>query len=72
MYTIYGKPNCSYCTKAKSLLEERGIAYAYHDIISDIEQRQILLNKLPNLETVPQIYDGEHHVGGYTELTTYI
>lgn len=68
MYTIYGKANCSYCDRAKTLLAIRELPFVYHDIMTDLEQRTVLLALQPNLATVPQIYLDDKLVGGYTEL----
>ena len=68
MYTIYGIPNCSFCTKAKTLLEEKELDYDYIDIKKDIEQRENVMKLVPDMKTVPQIFENDRHIGGYTEL----
>ncbi len=72
MYTIYGTPNCGYCVKAKDTLTEQGIAYDYHDIMTDIEQRTIVQKRVPDMKTVPQIFEGDTYIGGYTELAAHL
>lgn len=68
MYTVYGRPNCGYCDRAKALLEEKSLAFEYHDVMADLEQRQALLEKLPDVKLLPQIFLNGEHVGGFTEL----
>ncbi len=71
-YTVYGKPRCDYCDKAKAMLREQGKPVTYHDVMEDTAARAVLLEAIPNLKTVPQIFHGDHHVGGYTELVAYL
>lgn len=68
MYTIYGRENCKFCDLAKELLEELGHEYEYNDVMKDTQQQAILLEKIPDVRTVPQIFLGDRHIGGYTEL----
>ena len=64
---MYTANPCSYCLFAKRLLQERNIAYVEHDLTGDFEGRKNLINKT-GMRTVPQIFFGEHHVGGFDEL----
>ena len=74
MYEVYGAPNCSYCERAKMLLEHYGAEYTYIDVSSDPDVQAAFFKKFPNTKTVPQItYDGKDRgyqvrIGGYTEL----
>jgi glutaredoxin len=72
MYTVYGKENCIYCVKAKELLTSMALPFEYHDVMKDIEQRSIMLGKLTNVKTLPQIFVNDDHIGGYSELATSI
>ena len=71
MIVIYGKPDCQYCTKAKSLVEDRGLAYEYIDI-SVGDAKQELLTRKPDAKMVPQIWWHNRHIGGYNELVNEI
>ena len=64
--TIYTRGACSYCFRAKRLLGMRGLAYTEIDA-SDWAVRDDLEVRTGST-TVPQIYIGERHVGGFTEL----
>ena len=74
MYEVYGAPGCSYCERAKMLLEHYGAEYTYIDVSSDPDVQAAFFKKFPNTKTVPQImYDGKDRgypvrIGGYTEL----
>lgn len=64
MITIYGKPGCGYCDKAKKICLDNDIKFVYIDISEDKAKAE-LLNKLPGAKTVPQIFIGDVHIGGY-------
>lgn len=71
MIEIYGKPQCSYCERAKQLCETRGFKYTYKSLGTDYT-REELLEQFPNARTVPQIVVNGTKIGGYTELINYI
>jgi len=71
MIEIYGKPQCSYCDKAKMLCETRGYKYIYKSLDTDFT-REELLEQFPNARTVPQIIINGDKIGGYNELVSYI
>lgn len=70
MIEVFGKPNCSYCERAKQLLEAKGIEYEYIDVSEDDDALAFLMDN--GFKTVPQCYDGKTHIGGYTELDHYV
>jgi len=70
MLIIIGKPNCSYCTKAKDHCDKNGVVYEYFDMTTNNSAVRDLVVAM-GAESVPQIFDGFHHVGGYTELLEY-
>ena len=65
---IYATGACPYCQMAERLLVAKGIA-AIDKIRVDLEpaKRQEMM-ELTGRRTVPQIYIGDTHVGGYDEL----
>lgn len=67
-YRIYGKTDCIFCDKAKALLDENGLSYVYYDVMDDIEARQDLLEAIPEVRTVPQIFLDDEYIGGFDEL----
>ena len=68
MITVYSKPACPFCDKAKHLLETKGIDFEIVDISQDIDAREFLVDS--GFRTVPQIFkNGELFVeGGYHGL----
>ncbi len=64
---IYSGNFCSYCTMAKRLLDKKGLTYTEINVDGKPELRQEMMHKTKR-RTIPQIYIGEHHVGGFDEL----
>lgn len=77
---IYTQPNCTYCDQAKALLKSKNISYLAFELNVGQKQEEgksyvpltVLKEKAPNARTVPQIFDGKHHIGGFTELQKYL
>lgn len=69
MITLYTKPMCPFCVKAKDWLQQNNIAYTEVDISENETAREML--KEHGHKTVPQIYfNGKLFVdGGYTGLS---
>lgn len=54
MLTIYTKPNCIFCNRAKKLLDQKGISYDVIDVTQDAESLAFL--KRNGHTSVPQLY----------------
>lgn len=75
---VYGKATCPYCVKAKSLLDETGIEYQYHDVVKESaalyrmipEVKAIIGEKTP--VTVPQIWLEGKYIGGADNLEKWL
>ena len=65
--TIYTTPYCPFCVRAKRLLTQKKIAYEEIDVSGDDEARDKLTARTGQ-QTVPQIFIGDHHVGGSDDL----
>lgn len=65
--TIYTSNYCGYCTAAKRYLSERGAIFTEVDLSGDDAGREALRDRTGRT-TVPQIFVGETHVGGYTDM----
>ena len=65
---IYTGPLCNFCSAAKHLLSKKKISYEEIDIGNDDKKREEMLKKSNGAKTVPQIFIGEKHIGGYVEL----
>jgi len=64
---IYTAVPCGYCSAAKRFFDERGVEYDEVDLTGDYDARAALL-EATGQRTVPQIFIGDMHVGGYTDL----
>jgi len=64
---IYTTRFCPYCIRAKQLLKSKNIEYREIAVDSQPELRQQMMRK-SGQRTVPQIWIGEHHVGGCDDL----
>ena len=68
-YRIITADTCVYCDKAKKLMENFNIDYEEHnvsnnDILQDFKKQ--------GFKTVPQIWNDEEYIGGYTDLVKYV
>jgi glutaredoxin len=73
-FIVYGKNNCSYCEKAKSLLTAKNEQFEYLTLDKDYTKTD-LLELVPDVKTVPQIWlhvnDETLYIGGYTDLVRH-
>ena len=65
---VYTSNNCSYCVRAKKLLEQKGLSYEEINIQIRTDQREEMISKSNGKRTVPQIFINEVHIGGFQEL----
>jgi glutaredoxin 3 len=64
---MYSTGMCPYCVMAERLLKSKGVAIEKVRIDLDPDKRGEMM-QLTGRRTVPQIYIGETHVGGYDDL----
>ena len=65
--TIYTRMMCGYCVAAKRLLADRGAMFSEIDATFSPQMRSEMMTRSGRY-TFPQIFIGDHHVGGYAEL----
>lgn len=80
MFVVYSKPQCPYCDQAKALLKIKGLDY--REVILDVGQSkeegktympvQDFKSQYPLAKTVPQIFKGVIHIGGFNELKKHL
>jgi glutaredoxin 3 len=58
---------CPYCERARRLLRSKGATYEEIDVESAAEKRAEMISR-SGRRTVPQIFIGDHHVGGSDDL----
>jgi len=65
---MYSSGWCPYCMRARALLERKGLPFREVKIDENPADREAMLARSGGLRTVPQIFIGDHHVGGCDEL----
>ncbi|MFC4626580.1 glutaredoxin 3 [Daeguia caeni] len=65
--TIYTKPGCPYCIRAKGLLEEKGVQFK-EIVASENPELRAEMQARSGRNTFPQIFVGTVHVGGCDDL----
>ncbi len=72
-FTIFGRPGCGYCSAAKQLCENKDFEYSYVDIWAEgISKEDLAKSAGKPVHTVPQVFHGETHIGGYDDLNAYV
>ena len=67
---MYSTQVCPYCVMAEKLLQKKGVNHLQKILIDvDATQREEMMSRTGR-RTVPQIFIGERHVGGYDDLVT--
>ncbi len=65
---MYSSGFCPYCKMAENLLRSRGVSEIQKIRIDLDPNQRIEMMEKTGRRTVPQIYIGEMHVGGYDDL----
>lgn len=65
---IYTTAACPYCVAAKNFLRQRGFDYEEIRVDLDVARREEMLARSHGRRSVPQIFVGRTHVGGYDDL----
>lgn len=65
---IYTSDHCPYCRRAEALLMARGVTQIAHIDVDRSDEALSEMMQRTGRRTVPQIYIGERHVGGYDDL----
>lgn len=65
---IYTKAFCSFCWRAKNLLEAKGVAFVEISVDMGGKDRELMIERASGRRTVPQIFIRGEHVGGCNEL----
>lgn len=72
-FTIFGRPSCGFCVRAKQLLNTLELDMKWIDIEAEGISKADLEKTIGSpVETVPQIFHGQSYIGGYTELAEYV
>lgn len=64
---IYSGHRCAYCNAAKKMLDSKGVEYIEINIHDDPVKAEEMVQRTKR-QTVPQIFIGETHVGGFDDM----
>ena len=76
--TIYGRPGCPYCTRAKQIAEmlkqkRNDFDFTYTDMYAENISKEQLSEKLGvEVRTVPQVLLDNEYIGGCTEFEAHV
>lgn len=65
---VYSWSHCPYCTRAKKLLDKKGVKYTVYDITGDEGARAKMATRANGRKSVPQIFINDKHIGGCDDL----
>ncbi len=65
--SMYSTATCPYCERAEALFERKGVQINKILVDQSPQEFETMMART-GLRTVPQIFIGEHHVGGFTDL----
>lgn len=65
---VYATQTCPYCRMAEALLDRKGVEYSKIFIDGDAEA-WAKMEERSRRKTVPQIFIGDHHIGGFDDLS---
>lgn len=65
---MYSTAFCPYCDRARNLLKHKGVEFREVKVDEDRAEREIMLQRSGGRRTVPQIFIGDRHIGGFDDL----
>ena len=68
--TIFTRPGCEYCVRAKGLLNDSGIEY--EELVLNRDYTEATLRAVSAKSTVPQVFINGDYIGGSEDLEQYI
>ena len=66
--TMYSGNPCPYCAAAKALLKSKNVEIEEFDIWKDESKAKEMLTRTNGARTIPQIFVGNHYIGGNEQL----
>jgi glutaredoxin 3 len=64
---MYATAFCPYCVRARRLLKRKGVEFEEIRVDKDMDQMRTMIQRSQRT-TVPQIFIGERHIGGYDDM----
>ena len=66
--TMYTRPFCPFCERAIALFEKKGVEFTEIEAAFEPDKRREMVERSGGRATFPQIFIGDHHVGGCDDL----
>tara|TARA_Y100001970_G_scaffold185548_1_gene225654 strand:- start:4925 stop:5182 length:258 start_codon:yes stop_codon:yes gene_type:complete len=66
--TMYSGDPCPYCAAAKALLKSKNLVIEEFDIWKNPEKAKEMIERTNGAKTIPQIFIGDHYIGGNEQL----
>ncbi len=66
--TMYSGDPCPYCAAAKALLKSKNLEIEEFDIWKNPEKAKEMIKRTNGAKTIPQIFVGDHYIGGNEQL----
>ncbi|MDR0587503.1 MAG: glutaredoxin 3 [Burkholderiales bacterium] len=67
--TMYSTRVCPYCVRAEQLLKSKGVTDIDKILVDEHPEKRVEMMTRTGRRTVPQIYIGDTHVGGFDDLS---
>lgn len=64
---VYSRAACPYCVAARNLLKSKGVRWTEVSLDAEPDKRAEMIER-SGRRTVPQIFIGDFHVGGFDDL----
>lgn len=68
--TLFSRRGCPHCSRAREMLEERGMAYEEIELAKPVTSRS--LRAVSGRSSTPQVFIGGRHIGGADDLQAYL
>ena len=65
---MYTGPLCTFCDRAKALLNRKGVSFKEINLASDPNKMDEMIKKTNGMKTIPQIFIDGQHIGGNDKL----
>jgi glutaredoxin 3 len=72
MIEIFGRAGCVWCSRATKLASDHDVKFVYRDFTNDPSVLNELIDRIPNVATVPQIFADGKHIGGFEDFKAAI
>jgi len=65
---IFSQNNCSGCVQVKNLLLAKNLPFTEYNLTTQPATKQLLLNRVPGIRTVPQVFINDVLIGGLQQV----